>query len=191
MPAAAVASEVAKGPNITVLVFNFRQVPISVLVRAEKEAARILQQAGVHVDWRDCPTGNEPCRIGPGRVMFLAMSAGRGQKNFEDTISGYALPHDKLAVVFYDDLPSMPRDEKNEPHIALLLGCVITHELGHLLLGGNHSVGGIMQAQWGVEQVQSALMSQLTFLPEQVSLMQSGKAGPIAPNSLPTALKSH
>ena len=70
-PATAFASETNNGPAITVLVFNFRQAPAETLVKAEKEAGRILEQVGVPVTWRDCPTGNEPCRKGPGRVFFL------------------------------------------------------------------------------------------------------------------------
>ena len=55
---------------------TIEKLPVETLVKAEKEAGRILDQAGVHVTWRDCPTGDEPCRKGPGRVFFLAMMAG-------------------------------------------------------------------------------------------------------------------
>src|SRR5450759_2703554 len=101
----AFASEPNGGPGITVLVFNFRQAPAETLVKAEKEAGRILEHAGVPVTWRDCPTGNEPCRKGPGRVFFLAMMAGPVQNKFLDTISGYAVLPAHLATVYFDYLP--------------------------------------------------------------------------------------
>jgi hypothetical protein len=173
-PIKSLASDTDSSLAVTVLIFNFRGVPDKTIVKAEKEAGRILQKAGVHVIWRDCPTGDEHCRKGPGRVFFLAMMAGPVQNKFLDTISGYALLSDHLAAVYYDYLPRMPGGESNKNDTALVLGCVIAHELGHLLLGPRgHSMGGIMQAHWGIEQMRRALMSQLSFLPEEARLMHA------------------
>jgi hypothetical protein len=191
-PATAFASETNNGPAITVLVFNFRQAPAETLVKAEKEAGRILEQVGVPVTWRDCPTGNEPCRKGPGRVFFLAMMAGPVQNKFLDTISGYALIPEHLAAVYYDYLPRMPGGEGNKNDTAVVLGCVIAHELGHLLLGPRgHSMDGIMQAHWGIEQMQRALMSNLFFLPEEARLMHTDTVAAEVKNNSPSALTSH
>jgi len=180
------------GPAITVLVFNFRQAPPETLLKAEKEAGRILEHAGVPVTWRDCPTGNEPCRKGPGRVFFLAMMAGPVQNKFLDTISGYALLPEHLATVYFDYLPRIAGGKSNKNDTALVLGCVIAHELGHLLLGAHeHSSAGIMQAHWGIEQTQRALMSQLSFLPEEARLMKANTLAPEAKNNSSSALTSH
>jgi hypothetical protein len=192
LPSIAFASETDHGSAITVLVFNFRQAPAETLVNAEKEAGRILEQVGVPVTWRDCPTGEEPCKKGPGRVFILAMMAAPVQNKFEDTISGYALPPDRFAAVYYDYLPRMPGGESNKNDTALVLGCVIAHELGHLLLGAHgHSIAGIMQARWGIEQTQLALMSQLSFLPEEARLMHADTVAPEAKNNSSAALTSH
>lgn len=189
-PTAACASETDKGPAITVLVFNFREAPVETLVKAEKEAGRILDQAGVHVTWQDCPTGDEPCRKGPGRVFFLSMMAGPVQSKFADSVSGYAVLPDHLAVVYYDYLPRMPGGQSNLSDNALILGCVIAHELGHLLLGDHgHSIAGIMQARWGVEQTRLALMSRLSFLPEEARLIHAETVVSEAKNNKP-AIKS-
>jgi hypothetical protein len=191
-PSPAFASQAIDSPAITVLVFNFRQVPAATLVKAEKEAGRILEQAGVPVTWRDCPTGNEPCRRGSGRVFFLAMMAGPVQNKFLDTISGYAVLPAHLATVHYDYLPRMPDGQNNKQDTALVLGCVIAHELGHLLLGAHgHSIAGIMQAHWGIEQMQRALMSQLSFLPEEARLMKADRMAPQPKDNSPSALTSH
>lgn len=191
-PATVSASETDNGPAITVLVFNFRQVPAGTLLKAEKEAGRVFEQAGVSVTWRDCPTGNEPCRKAPGRVFFLAMMVGPVQSKFLDTISGYALLPDHIAAVYYDYLPALPDDKSNKNDTALVLGCVIAHELGHLLLGARgHSIGGIMQAQWGIEQTQRSLMSELSFLTEEGILMKANTLAPEAKKISSSALKSH
>jgi hypothetical protein len=192
LPSTAFASETDHGPAITVLVFNFRQAPAETLVKAEKEAGRIFEEVGVSVTWRDCPTGDEPCRKGPGRVFVLAMMAGQVQNKFLDTISGYALLPDHLAAVYYDYIPRIPGGERNKNETALVLGCVIAHELGHLLLRAHvHSIAGIMQANWGIEQTQRALMSQLSFLPEEARLMHTDTMTPETENNSSSALTSH
>jgi hypothetical protein len=186
------ASETDNGPAITVLVFNYREVPVETLVKAETEAGRILEQAGAHVTWRDCPTGNEPCRKGPGRVFSLAMMAGPMQNKSLDTVSGYAVLPDLLAVVYYDYLPRITGGRNNLSDTAVILGCVIAHELGHLLLGTHrHSIAGIMQDRWGVEQTRLALMSRLSFLPGEARLIHADRVTPEAKKNSTSALTSH
>ena len=161
-------------------------------MKAEKEAGRILEHAGVPVTWRDCPTGNEPCRKGPGRVFFLAMMAGPVQNKFLDTIAGHALLPEHLAVVYYDYLPPLTDPESGKADTALVLGCVIAHELGHLLLGAHpHSITGIMQAHWGIEQTRLALMLRLFFLPEEARIMHANIAVPEAKDNSASPLTSH
>ena len=190
--ASALAPETNNGAAITVLVFNFKQAPAETLLKAEKEAGRIFEQVGVPVTWRDCPIGNEPCRKGPGRVFVLAMMAGPVQNKFADTISGYAVLPAHLAAVYYDYLPRLPSDQSDKNDTALVLGCVISHELGHLLLGTQgHSIAGIMQAHWGIEQTRLALMSQLSFLPEEARLMHADTVPQEAKSNSSSALASH
>jgi hypothetical protein len=56
----------------------------------------------------------------------------------------------------------------------LVLGDVIAHELGHLLLGSNaHSSSGIMAAELDREKIKAAGMGRLGFSPEQAARMHS------------------
>jgi len=112
------------------------------------------------------------------------------QNKFLDTISGYAVLPAHVATVYY--LPRMPSGKSNKDDTALVLACVIAHELGHLLLGAHgHSIAGIMQADWGIEQTQRALMSQLSFLPEEARLMKADRMAPQAKDNSSSALTSH
>ena len=173
-PPTAFATEGASASSMTVLVFNFRQVPSKVLATAESEAGRIFERSGVHVTWRHCPTGNEPCRKGTGYVVFLAIIAGPVQNTMLDTISGSADPSISLAAVYYDYLPRPPGGYRNSSEVVTVLAGVIAHELGHLLLGTHgHSLTGIMRGNWDFEQTRRALMSQLSFLPEETEILQS------------------
>jgi hypothetical protein len=161
--------------SFSVLVFNFRQVSTDILSNAEKEADQIFGRAGIKIVWHECPTGNEPCRKGPGPVFFLAIKAGPVQNKFLDVVSGEAMVAEHLAVVNYDALPRVAhRKTTTQNEASTLLACVIAHELGHLLLGAHgHSLHGVMRDRWDVEQTRLALMSELDFLPEEGRLMRS------------------
>lgn len=54
-----------------------------------------------------------------------------------------------------------------------LLGFVIAHELGHLLLGEGHVPDGVMQAQWGGAAVKALERRWLQFNPAQRERIQS------------------
>ena len=90
------------------------------------------------------------------------MMAGPVQNKFLDTISGYALLPAHLATVYYDYLPRIPGGESNKNDTALVLGCVIAHELGHLLIPGDaHSLTGIMSTQWTYRQWEDIVAERL------------------------------
>jgi hypothetical protein len=163
----------AAASAFTVLVFNFRHVSTDILSKAENEADQIFGNAGIEVVWQECPIGNEPCRIGPGPVFFLAIKAGPVQNKFLDVVSGQAIVANHLAVVYYDALPPVASRKARPSESSTLLACVIAHELGHLVLGAyGHSIRGIMKDRWDIEQTRFALMSQLAFLPEEGKLMR-------------------
>jgi len=164
----------ANDPSFTVMVFNFRQVSSDILSNAEKEANQIFGRAGIKIVWQECPTGNEPCRGGPGPVFFLAIKAGPAENQFLDVVSGQAIVSKHVAMVYYDSLPPVAGGRTTPGETSTLLACVIAHELGHLLLGAyGHSIHGIMRDRWDIEQTRLALMSELDFMPEEGKLMRS------------------
>src|SRR5205823_5273650 len=58
-----------------------------------------------------------------------------------------------------------------------LLGAVSAHELGHLLLGLHaHSPWGVMSPRWGASHLRLIAMCNLSFTPEQSSLIRSSIA---------------
>jgi hypothetical protein len=59
-----------------------------------------------------------------------------------------------------------------EPRV---LGHVMAHELGHLLLGSNaHAEIGIMRPRWFGQQLRAVERGALFFSPEQALLMRNG-----------------
>jgi hypothetical protein len=79
------------------------------------------------------------------------------------------------ANVYYDSALHLSEATRGfVSDVAAILGCVIAHEIGHLLLGENHhSVDGIMQARWQITQIQQVMKGTLVFSPEQSALMRA------------------
>ena len=69
-------------------------------------------------------------------------------------------------------------------HASQLLGHVMAHEMGHLLLPyGAHAVAGLMRPEWDRAQVRAAAEGLLTFTPDQAALIRErlqASASPIA-----------
>lgn len=165
-------------PALTIQVYNYRHVPTRLLVLAEREAGEVLEKAGLQVTWQDCPAPTSAISIEScgnddrSDRVTLVVVAGPKQNLMLDTISGVALPP-SLVGVFYDYLPHLPKFNDSPENNAVVMGCVMAHEIGHLLLGSRgHSISGIMQGAWGVEQLSRALMGQLVFLKEESEMMK-------------------
>jgi len=57
--------------------------------------------------------------------------------------------------------------------VANILGNVMAHELGHLLLGSNsHALSGIMKARWENEELERIAKGGLFFTIEQAELIR-------------------
>ena len=151
-------------PAIRILVNSVPGVPFDVLLRAKGETARIYADAGVRLVWSD-PSRTLPCvtvmivsntDAWPKRVGASALGAAPG------TDEGMG----RLAYAFYDRIGVTAQQYRTD--VAKLLGYVMAHELGHILLaGGSHSPTGIMSDRWGQFKMGLVAESLLTFTKEQ------------------------
>ena len=177
-PKSAFAAESAA--TTTVLVYNQAHVSPGILSTAEREAGRILGAAGVRVTWLECPmvsitaSPGGPClRPLESTDIMLRVLPSPIQSYFKADVFGFAISP-ILASVYYDFADRLDLTVYTEFNTRIVLGCVIAHELGHLLLGTNsHSRAGIMQSPWKPKQVRKAMMGTLLFTAEQAKLMQA------------------
>lgn len=168
------------GVSLTVSVFNDADVSPSVLSQAQDRAIAIMRRSGVSLTWLDCgtPVSRVP-NTGCSAIAFPKHVSVRvvakvspiktdifGQ-SFQD-----ATGEGNYAVVYFAGLASsnagatVPRGE--------LLGCVIAHELGHLLLGkDSHSATGLMSAVWQDSELRQAAQGNLFFTASQGDRMRS------------------
>ena len=109
-------------------------------------------------------------RLNPTDLRLRVLAAPI-QNKFQDTVFGFTI-HPVLASVYYGYVVRRAKSNYVEIEVPIILGCVIAHELGHLLLGSNsHSEAGVMQARWETRQVKQLLMGSLLFTTEQPKQM--------------------
>lgn len=145
-------------PRISLLVYNFAGVPRAVLREAEAEAYSVLRVPGIELEFIECSV--DPASPGPSQVcmeeprpsvlVLHILPAGTSRHQAGVNALGFATVATDMgfscyAGVFYDRIAQIAPG----PHAAALLGHVMAHEIGHLLLGpGRHSDAGIMKTKW-------------------------------------------
>ena len=146
--------------------------------------------------WAACPPGRDspdayPDCLGPYSPRDLTL------RILPDVVSGYALQDDVFACALIAPEGESSRQAdiifgrlKNfawkkvrrwlaspvRPGACLspMLGAVVTHEVGHLLLGSNaHSKEGIIRANWGPQALEDAYEGQFGFTPKQVKRLEA------------------
>jgi len=164
--------------TITILLFNYVDVPSATLAAAEGEANKILAEAGAQVDWIHCldttltRDKRELCDGGmTPQTPDLRLIP--GSNKFQDAEFGYtAIP--VLVTIYYEKVVGRAHRDNTDSELPVMLGCVMAHELGHLLLRApGHSAKGIMQPQWGSLQIRQALTGHMRFTEQESARIQS------------------
>jgi hypothetical protein len=165
-------------PRITVLIHNYAAVPRDTVAIVEREVGVIFRAIGVEIDWADMASraaaGGPTCQAmrGPARFDVRLLSSSVSNRlhlkpgEFGRALLGNAGEFATLADVYADHLKMLVigREWAYGP----ILGQVIAHELGHLLLGrGAHSRGGIMEPNWRAKDLDKALQRRMIFPREQ------------------------
>jgi hypothetical protein len=142
------------------------RVPAQVLEQSQDEVTRIFAEAGLIVRWTDAAP-RFTVRIVP-QVLGYSTSG--------SPVMGVALRNAKgsTAQVFYKQVQDFARVHRAD--LGGVLGYVIAHEVGHLLLPGNaHSPTGLMQAQWDTALVHNAARGSLTFTEVQAARIRASR----------------
>lgn len=155
------------GKRLVFRVYDYAHVNRRELGAAEGVAREIFADAGVETAWVDCPLSKEESRqyeyrgcqseMGAEDVVLRILPgsmAKRLQVGGEPLGFGQDCPEAEPACeasVFYDEVEKLARSGYRAD---LILGHVIAHEAGHVLLGAGHSRDGIMRAQWSGHELQ-------------------------------------
>jgi hypothetical protein len=172
--------------RITVFVYNYAALPADVLAQTEAESARIYQLGGIVIQWLDCPlTPAEAsrfpsCQVPPGptrlALRILSQSMAERLRQAQDSF-GFALYPDDgsfatIANVFAHDAEQLAN--RRGMRLGVVLGELVTHELGHLLLGnGSHSSSGIMHVPWHLKELEIISQGLMVFMPQETERMRT------------------
>ena len=171
--------------RITIRIHNYAFVPSSVLRQAEQTAGSVLRDAKVDSAWVECPTvpssSTEVACTHPVTPLILILNllpeSMTQRLNFQDDAFGVAVESSEkdfgfLSSVFYDRVRRCAVHERID--LAPLLGHVIAHELGHLLLGiHSHSRSGLMSASWSCRQILAVEQRGLFFSTSEAKRLQA------------------
>jgi hypothetical protein len=159
------ATDRADSVTIAVDVRAEARTPIDVLAKAKSELARIYHHANLRLYFTEAgPRITLHLTIvSDPRVDMTLTAAGFAQRG-PDSRERYAQIFDSR-VTEVSAFWGMSK--------ATVLGCVMAHEMGHLLLPFGHSKSGIMSATWNPEAVRKMSQGVLFFRPGQIAAMHA------------------
>ena len=166
---------------VNVSVFSDVQIPEEILALAEQRTSQIFSSAGVDVVWINCihgpsTTPDQGCirTYGP-RDLVLRITSHVSRATSDAAFGVAWLAADgsgRYADVFWTRAQELRTNSNAD--LGRILGSVMAHEIGHLLLGANsHSVSGLMQARWGGGALHRIVTGTLLFSPAQGAYMQA------------------
>lgn len=176
--------------SVIVRVYNHARVTGDVLSSAERETDSIFRYAGLEIRWIDCPVNREQsdgypaCQadFGPADFVIKIISPDMVVKySWPRTRMGYAIPDCApdltgcWAAVSYRRVQDLALKADVSP--ALVLGKVMAHELGHLILGPGHSDTGIMRALFDEGDFAPGRVPSLVFLAAQRERLRAAIVG--------------
>ncbi|MBI3695789.1 MAG: hypothetical protein HY238_13240, partial [Acidobacteria bacterium] len=169
---------------IRVRLYDYAGVSPATLAGAKAAASYVLEHGGVRLEWAECrihqddPPKDQACKLPVTRmdlqlrIMDAAMARRTGTTRH---CLGYALLADgfhSIAAVYLHRAVEL--EKRNLADRAAILGAMMTHEIGHLLLEqSGHSGSGIMRARWGNEDLKVIAKGRMWFTADEASRLTS------------------
>ncbi len=179
-------------PVLTIHVANRAEADPMTLIQAERTATEIFKKAGVESRWVDSalPSEGKPANsvykgsfplshIQLTILPSLIVNRLGLPYNLPDDAMGLAPgsgPERQSIYVLYGRVEAFTAKHIADTHAdtAQILGHVIAHEIGHLLLNDQtHSASGIMRSPWNLWDLQNASYGHLLFTRRQAEAIRS------------------
>ncbi len=174
--------------TLTVRLYNSSHLVTAEMLRARRVAEPILRDAGMDVTIRLCggqPGPDavvDPCndRLEPSEVVVRAIDSPRYSLTLHPRVFGVAYlvtgtNQGRLATLYSDRIAGAAARVNLEP--GTLMGRVLAHEVGHLLLGTReHSETGLMRADWSDELLHRDAADEWRFSMVEAAAMQNALA---------------
>ena len=156
--------------EMNVTICNQGGVGESVVAAAKAETELVYSSANVRIVWRNCD--DLPASAHARNPWFIIRLRGdkppvkSGSSSLDAMGESFVVDASggNMADAYYRAVQSFAEQHHADPGV--LLGFVIAHELGHLLLGPGHTPDGVMQAVWGDKQSDALRQRWLKFSKE-------------------------
>lgn len=163
--------------RVTVLYFDFVQVPEKARRLAQERVEKIYQKVGVQVDWADCPTIEGTMSMYPNCTgfkdethLFLRVLP-QARSGLKMEAAGETIHGPRIINVFWD----RAREQAVNYRVPLqeMLAQIVAHEIGHILLGpDSHAPSGIMIARCKAKNLIEISQGGYGFTPAQTQRIQ-------------------
>jgi len=177
------ASDAIPRTTITVRVYQAAGVPSALEQRALDEAETVLRAALVDVRWRTCsglnPSAGCDAQPGPSELLLRIVRGGTPGPDTSATLGNALVVRASggvLATVYFNQVAWVAKMAKTD--VAVLLGRVTAHELGHLMMRSpGHARRGLMRPHWTPGEVRRNRAGDWAFTAEDVAAMRQPGPG--------------
>ncbi|MBZ5564838.1 MAG: hypothetical protein LAP13_20760 [Acidobacteriia bacterium] len=198
--------ESGKGRTVTLRVFNYAHVSSGHLAKGEDEASCIFRRVGLEVRWVNyLPAAKDghmavssqgDCKPADLFLSILSPEEWAAVHRRHTHALGFAaVPEEgarsSWAYISWSEVESESQRVGTDREEDYVLGCVMAHEIGHLLLRTTrHTLTGLMRAHWGQNEMRLATQRYLRFTPTEARLLRAEVAArALAPAAQTAALR--
>lgn len=160
---------------LRVATVNHAGVPDDVWQRAQATASRIYEAAGIKVIWIGSTVAPDaPARPSDVTIIVSAAPLASRLPSSKDVL-GYAVDaarRGRMAYAFYERIQQLA--QKTSTDVGVVLGHVMAHETGHLLLAKQaHSLVGLMRGRWEAPQIAGLRSGLLAFTKDEAAVIRA------------------
>jgi hypothetical protein len=169
--------------HIEVQLNNTANTPHHAVSMAEAVGSSLFERAGIRIEWIECLSGaTDPrrslCMESSDPDQFtVVIRQDDGRARPHDSALGFAMPFSGMrnhAAVLWRPISRTAQDNAGEVNEGTLLGTVIAHELGHLLMGSGDHGPGVMNANWLRSDFIGMGQHRFRFTPGQIEQLRQG-----------------
>ncbi len=164
--------QVFRPVRIHIRLVDLAGLPDDARKQAENIVEFVFRQAGLQLDFVDCPVAGTACNSTPGPSEFWLQILNRAPKHLTRDCTGFTMlvpspdPGDSYAVVSLPLVKAAAR-QLSAP-LEEVLAASMAHEIGHLVLHSpSHSHAGIMAPKLDRKQIDLLERGSLLFTGEQ------------------------
>jgi hypothetical protein len=146
---------------------TYQQVPTRELAAAQHDVVEVYARIGVTVAWTEGAAAKAQADGARHLDVVLLTPEMATRVNANRAVFGQASHVTRRAYIFYGRAIAHARETGSNP--ARVLGVVMAHEVGHMLLpGDSHAPFGLMKASW-----EGAILSLPPLLPDQARIIKA------------------